>query len=920
MRLGWNEIRARAAKFSEEWKDAHYEKGETQSFYNEFFEVFGVRRRRVANFEHHLKKLNNESGFVDLFWPGTLLIEQKSAGRNLTKAKEQAHDYCINLKDGEHPRYILVSDFQNFSLYDLEAEEKIEEETHFSLADLHKHVEKFGFIVGVVKHKLREEDPVNIRASEMMGHIHDDLKKAGYGEHDLELFLVRLLFCLFADDTGIFARDIFLDFLTNRTQEDGSDLGAKIAHLFQVLDTPEDKRQDNLDEDLAAFPYVNGDLFKKTLRIPAFDSALRTKLITACQFDWGKVSPAIFGSLFQSVMNPEERRQQGAHYTSERDILKLINPLFMDELRAEFERLKKLKTNRQKRLVKFHGELARPTFFDPACGCGNFLVIAYRELRRLEIELLQAIYKGGQQYLNMEELSIIDVDQFYGIELDEFASRIAETALWMMDHIMNNELSLAFGKSFVRIPLKKSPHIHHADALETDWHTVLPSEKCDYVFGNPPFSGQSYQSKEQREQMRQLIDSTAKRAPPLDYVTSWFLKAGDYVQTGKSKIAFVATNSITQGEQVGMLWPLLLDRYKLEISFAHRPFMWQSEARGKAHVHVVIIGLTRADMQPKEKRLFSYPDIKGNPEESRHKALSPYLFDASKLNNKHLVVKDTANPIDKRPKMGKGAQATDGGHYIFRGKEYDDFLKLEPKAKKYMRPYIGGQEFIKGKSRWILFLRDIAPDELKTMPHVMERVKKVKEMRLASKKLATQKLAQYPTHLEGKTIPNTPFLIMPRVSSERREYIPIGYMTPPTIPSDATTFAPNATLDLFGILTSTMHMTWMRTVAGRLESRYMYSVGIVYNTFPMPKMTDKQKQAIASKAQAVLDARANHAGASLADLYDPDTMPPDLLRAHQALDKAVEKLYRKTPFQSERERVEHLFALYEQLTKPPLPI
>ena len=912
MRLSWNEIRARAGKFSEEWKDAHYEKGEMQSFYDEFFRVFGVRRRGVVVYEKPVKKLNNKTGFIDLFWAGQLIAEQKSAGRDLNKAMEQAEEYCLNLTEDENPQYLLACDFQNFTLVDRDERSDI----HFKLADLHKHVRAFGFITGVQKRVFHEQDPVNIKASERMGRVHDELKEAGYAGHDLEQFLVRLVFCLFADDTGIFEPDIFLEYLEERTSEDGSDLGGKLSQLFQVLNTPEDERQDNLDESLNQFPYVNGDLFRDRLDIPAFNSTMRRSLIEACRFDWSKVSPAIFGSLFQSVMEDKKRRAEGAHYTSEKNILKVIEPLFMDELRNEFERIKKRKTNREKELRAFQERLGKLTFFDPACGCGNFLIIAYRELRQLELEVLKAIYPTSQLEFDVALLSKIDVDQFYGIEFSEFPCRIAETALWMMDHIMNNELSLAFGQSFVRIPLKKSPHILHADALETDWNTHIPAAQCNYVFGNPPFGGQSFQTKIQREQMRQIIDPTARRANALDYVTAWFLKAGEYVQKSRTQIAFVATNSITQGEQVGMLWPLLFDRYKLEIAFAHRTFSWQSEARGKAHVHVVIIGLTRHDMERQEKRLFSYPDIKGDPDETRHKALSPYLFDASKLTNPHLVAQDMFKPISERPRMFNGPKSTEGGHYIFRGSEYDEFLELEPKAKKYMCPFIGAEEFIKGKSRWILFLRDISPADLKSMPHVRERVQSVKAFRQKSRKPATQKLADSPTLLEGKSVPDKPFLLVPRISSEQRDYVPIGWLKPPTIPSDAVCFAPNASLDLFGILTSAMHMAWLRNIGGRLKSDYRYSVGVVYNTFPMPKMTERQKEAVAKKAQAVLDARAVHKNSNLADLYDRDLMLPNLRKAHSDLDRAVERLYRRTPFNSERERVEHLFTLYEQMASP----
>ena len=570
MRLNWNEIRVRAAQFSKDWANAHYEKGETQSFYNDFFEVFGVKRRRVAVYEKQVKKLNNKQGFIDLFWPGVLLIEQKSAGRDLNKARIQAEEYCLGLKDNEFPRYILLSDFQSFELYDLE--EGIE--AKFSLSELPQNVEKLGFIIGVQKRSFQDQDPVNIEASELMGRVHDALEESGYDGHDLEQFLVRLLFCLFADDTGIFEpRGIFETLIKDRTTEDGSDLGQWISQLFDVLNTPEAERYKTLDEDLAAFPYINGDLFKDRLPIPAFDAEMRKVLIEACEFSWDAISPAIFGSLFQSVMDKEERRSQGAHYTTEKNIMKLIGPLFLDDLRLQFERIKARKTQRLKLLAEFHEKLAKLTFFDPACGCGNFLIISYRELRQLELEVLIAMRTDQQLTLDATTLSKVDVDQFYGIEIGEFPARIAEVAMWMMDHIMNNRLSLEFGQTYVRIPLRKSPHIVFGDALETSWDDVLAPSECSFVLGNPPFVGAKYQSDEQREQVRRIA-ALGKSGGTLDYVTAWFLKAGEYVQDGDARIGFVSTNSITQGEQVAQLWPLLFHKHNLEIAFAHRTFAW----------------------------------------------------------------------------------------------------------------------------------------------------------------------------------------------------------------------------------------------------------------------------------------------------------------------------------------------------------
>ena len=706
MRLSWNEIRARAAAFTQEWKDASYERGETQSFYNEFFDIFGVRRSSVARYEEHVKKLDNRAGFIDLFWPGMLLVEQKSAGVNLEKARQQAGIYFDALPEHDRPRYQLHCDFQTFELID----RKEREEIRFPLADLPQHVEKFGFISGVQKRTFRDQDPVNIKASERVGDLHDALAASGYTGHDLEQFLVRIVFCFFADDTGIFdPRDIFLDLLENRTREDGSDLGGWLAQLFQVLNTPEDRRAQTLDEDLARFPYVNGDLFRDPLLIPSFDSVMRQRLIDACHFNWSDISPAIFGSLFQSVMDKDERRAQGAHYTTEQNILKVIEPLFLDALRAEFRRLQSRRDSRRiPELKKFQQRLGQLRFFDPACGCGNFLIIAYRELRALEIEVLKEIRPRGQLDVWAELLSVVDVDKFYGIELGEFPAHIAEVALWMMDHIMNNRLSLEFGQTYTRIPLEKSPHIQHGDALETDWSELLPPEECSYVLGNPPFVGAKFQSPEQREQVRRIA-ALGKSGGTLDYVTAWFLKAGEYVQQSTAQIGFVATNSITQGEQVAQLWPILFDRCKLDIAFAHRTFAWGSDARGMAHVHVVIIGLAKRGNAPREKRLFSYDAPKGDPQESQHAALSPYLFDAGGLADARVVVKGSAQALNGLPKLIIGSKPIDGGHYIFNADERSAFLREEPSAQPYLRPFVGSREFLQGGERWILHLADVPP-------------------------------------------------------------------------------------------------------------------------------------------------------------------------------------------------------------------
>ncbi|MFY8146183.1 MAG: DNA methyltransferase, partial [Rhodobacter sp.] len=728
-------MRSRAAAFAADWRDAAYEKGETQSFYNAFFAIFGVDRRRVAVYERSVETIRGNRGFIDLFWPGELLVEQKSGGRDLFAAEGQALGYTHGLSDAELPKRILVCDFQTWKLTDLDTRETVT----FPLADLPRHIDRFSFILGRQTVRFKDQDPVNVRASELVGLLHDLLEASGYTGHRLEVFLTRIVFCLFADDTGIFEpRDILWDYLDSETKPDGSDTGDRLGALFTVLNTPDHQRQKTLAPALAKFPYVNGHLFAEYFPPPAFDADMRAALLNACRFDWTPISPAIFGSLFQSVMDKAERRRKGAHYTTEKNILKLIGPLFLDDLRAEFDRLRALKTGRAQRLAAFHDKLASLTFFDPACGCGNFLIIAYRELRLLELDLLLDMRTDNQLNLDAAALSRVDVDQFYGIELEEFPARIAETAMWMMDHLMNLRLSEAFGGYYPRIPLKKSPTIRHADALETDWADVLPPERCGYVLGNPPFVGAKYQGEVQRAQVRRIA-ALGKSGGTLDFVAAWFLKAGAYVarpvpatpaeplpaplsetERGRAplppspvgeglgergeagpenrrtppRIAFVATNSITQGEQVAQLWPVLFDRYGLEIAFAHRTFEWGSDARGKAHVHVVIIGLTRQEDAPAGRRLFSYPDIRGEAVETTHRAISPYLFDAGGLTDPHTVVREEARPINGLSRIVIGSKPIDGGHYIFSLAEMQAFLAIEPGASRFFRPYIGSREFL----------------------------------------------------------------------------------------------------------------------------------------------------------------------------------------------------------------------------------
>ena len=853
-----------------------------------------------------------------MFWPGELLFEQKSHGRDLLGARIQALDYTHGLTDTEMPKRILSCDFKTWELLDLSTDQI----TAFTLEELPKHIDLFGFVLGRQTRVYKDQDPVNIKASELVGVLHDQLLASGYRGHKLEVFLTRIVFCLFADDMGIFEpRDILWDFLETRTAPDGSDLGMKLAKLSEVLNTPESDRQTALDPDLARFPYVNGHLFAKIFPTPDFDTHMRAALLNACRFDWTPISPAIFGSLFQSVMDAGERRRAGAHYTTEKNILKLIGPLFMDDLHAEFAALKARRSGRDAALRKFHDKLASLTFFDPACGAGNFLIIAYREVRKLEHQLIMELYgaqfkrdnySSSDYVFNFASLCKVDVDQFYGIEISEFPARIAESAMWMMDHLMNRELSDMIFNPYVRIPLRKSPTIYHGDALNVDWATILPPARCAYVLGNPPFRGAKFQSENQRKQVRELAN-LGKSGGTLDYVCAWFIKAGAYIQD-HTRIAFVSTNSITQGEQAAQLWPLLFDHYHLEIAFAHRTFEWGSDARGKAHVHVVILGLARE--VGAERRLFSYPTVKAEPVETRHKAISPYLFDAGALSNPQMVVLRTDQTINGLPDVRFGSQPIDGGFYLFDESEKEVFLAVEPNAEQLFRPFVGSREYINGEKRWVLYLADAKPKEIRNLRKVKERIASVRKFRLQSKRPVTNDLAKTPTLFAFSTVPKANFLVIPEVSSERREYVPIGWLSAPTIPSNLVRVVENATLTDFALLTSTMHMSWLRHIGGRLEPRYRYSIGLVYNTFPLPPTANLSK--LDPLAQAILDARAAHPSATLADLYDPDLMPPNLRAAHTALDRAVDKLYRPAGFAIDRERVEHLFALYEQMQAPRL--
>ncbi len=901
MPLSWNEIKNRAIAFSQEWQNESSENAEAKSFWDAFFHVFGISRRRIATFEQSVKKLNNKQGFIDLLWKGVILVEHKSSGKSLEKAFQQAINYFPGLKEHELPQYILVSNFQHFKLYDLDTNQEIE----FALKDFVQNVHWFGFIAGYEKRIYKEGDPVNIKAAELMGKLHDRLEEVGYSGHELEVYLVRLLFCLFADDTGIFEKGIFQEYIDLQTKSDGSDLAMHLVSIFDILNKSSEKRSKILDESLAQFPYVNGKLFEEFLSPASFDTKMREMLLEACSLNWSKISPAIFGSMFQAVMNPKERRNLGAHYTSEKNIQKLIKPLFLDDLYSEFEKIK----SNQNKLKEFHEKIANLYFLDPACGCGNFLIITYRELRELEIQVLRALYKD--KFIDIQLFIQVDVDQFFGIEYDEFAVRIAEVAMWLIDHQMNIKVSNEFGQYFVRLPLKKAAKIVHGNSLQIDWETVVKKDKLHFILGNPPFVGKQLQNTDQKADMNRVLGDV-KGAGVLDYVAAWYIKSAEFIQNTNIRCAFVSTSSISQGEQVGILWQELFNNYKIKIHFAHRTFSWSNEAKGNAAVHCVIIGFGLEDIE--NKKIFDYADIKGEATEKKAKNINPYLTEGNDL----IVLKRT-KPICNVPEMLKGSQPTDGGNLLMTNEEKDLLLQKEPNCQQFIRPFLGSEEFINNKKRWCLWLVNIQPNELKSMPHVLGRIEKVKQMRLASNKKPTVALAQTPSIFTEIRQPLTNYLAVPEVSSERRKYIPIGFLSSDIIASNKIQLIPNATLYLFGILTSEMHMTWVKYVCGRLESRLDYSSTIVYNNYPFPEnITDKQKQKVETCAQKVLDTRAKYPDSSLADLYDPLTMPPDLTKAHQNLDKAVDLCYRPQIFVNELNRIEYLFNLYENLIAPLL--
>lgn len=906
MPLSLNDIRTRAVAFADRWKEEGSERAEAQTFWNEFFDIFGLSRRRLATFDHPVLLPGEGHGYIDLFWKGNLVVEHKSRGQNLDKAYSQGLNYFHGLQEYELPKYVIISDFARFRIYNLDDKTTGGYE-EFELENLVDNLHLFDFISGYSRRTYLDEDPVNIKAAELMGKLHDALKNSGYTGHKLEILLVRLMFCFFADDTGIFERGYFTWYIDNRTNENGSDLGGQLTAIFQILNTRDEYRSRELNIDLANFPYVNGSLFQEQFEIPFFNRGSREILLKCCHFDWSRVSPAIFGSLFQSVMQPAERRDLGAHYTSEKNILKTINCLFLDDLWNEYKSHSKNHRYLQRLLEK----VGRIKIFDPACGCGSFLIISYRELRRLEIQIHEQIRRLtgvlDQQVLDIEIFNRdIDVNSMYGIELLEFPARIAQVALWLVDHQMNIEVQKRFGLYYTRLPLQRAPNIIQGNALEINWEDFIPKSDDVFILGNPPYVGKKKRSESQNRDM-DLICGHIRNYKILDYVSCWYVKSADFIENTRIRVSFVSTNSITQGEQVGVLWNYLLNQKNIKINFAHRTFRWLNDARGGvAGVFVVIIGF--AKFEPEKKYLFDYLTPQSEPMVVRVENINPYL-----LNQQNVIIQNRNSPISDAPEISYGSMPNDDGNFLFNDQEKDQFLLAEPNAMNFIRPFISAWEFIHGEERWCLWLKDANPAELRNLREVQIKINNVREYRLHSRRLATQRSSATPALFGEIRQPSNDYILIPRHSSENRKYIPLGFLSQDKIAGDSCCVIENATFYHFGVLSSEMHMVWVRQVCGRLEGRFRYSNKLVYNNFPWPRnsMIEK-KQRVIDRARFVLDVRNEFPHTNLADLYNPNTMPERLVRAHRELDRVVDRCYRNAPFNSDLERLEYLFALYRE--------
>lgn len=925
------EQKKQAKEFIKRWENRGNERQDSQSFWLDLLQsVYGVENpSEYITFED--KVMLDHTSFIDGFIDKTkVLIEQKGADKDLNKAIkqsdgtyltpfQQAKRYSANLPYSQRPRWIVTCNFKEFYVYDMEqpnGEPKV-----IKLADLDKEAYRLEFLVDKTNEHLEREMKVSMEAGEIVGEIYEGLLKQYINPdspdslHAINQLVVRLVFCLYAEDAGIFGHHmVFHDYLARFSSRD---FRRGLIDLFSILDTPIEERDPYLDTELLAFPYVNGGMFaENNLEIPNFTDELRELILehASSSFDWSEISPTIFGAVFESTLNPETRRSGGMHYTSIENIHKVIDPLFLDDLKAELNEIRQFKQYKtvEQKAKQFQSKLSSLQFFDPACGSGNFLTETYISLRRLENEAIK-LYMGDTVALDLgQDLVKVKLNQFYGIEINDFAVSVAKTALWIAENQMLEETKDIVFANIDFLPLKSYTNIVEGNALEIDWETVVPKDKLSYIIGNPPFLGYSMQSTKQKSDLLSVyVDEKGKpykTAGKIDFVSAWFFKASQLMKDSSIRTALVSTNSITQGEQVASVWKPLYEQFGIHIDFAYQTFKWSSEAKNKAAVHCVIIGFSCIDNKG-EKRLFDGNSIELVDE------INPYLKSGNTV-----FIENRTNPICSVTKMTTGNRPADGGHLIIEAEEYADFIRREPKAKKYIKRLTGAAEFINNKDRYCLWLVDVSPKELRTMPLVMNRIELCRQARLAGAP-DRQKLASTPTVFREQKNPES-YIIVPSTSSENRRYIPIGFLDGETIPTNSATIIEDATLYDFGILTSNVHMAWMRAVAGRLEMRYRYSAKIVYNNFPWPEVTDTQKEKISKTAQAILDARALYPDSALADLYDELTMPVELRRAHQANDKAVMEAYDMTKivdgkktWLTESETVARLFQIYEELTK-----
>ena len=907
-----------AREFAEKWAGRGYEKGESQPFWMQLLsEVYGVEH--VADFIKFEDQVHlDHTAFIDGRIQSTeVLIEQKSIDKDLRKPIrqsdgalltpfQQAKRYISELPRREHPRWVVVSNFKEFLVYDMEQPNC--EPEQIMLENLEKEYYRLQFLVDTRSEHLSREMEVSMQAGEIIGEIYDALL-IQYGDNDpdtlrqLNILCVRLVFCLYAEDAGIFTRDQFHDYLV---ENDTKMMRSSLLQLFQVLNTPVEKRSRFLRDELKAFPYTNGGLFAEEVDIPQFTPELCELLLqrASLDFDWSEISPTIFGAVFESTLNPETRRSGGMHYTSIENIHKVIDPLFLDDLKSEFAEIKeeKVERNRQRQLSAFQDKLASLKFFDPACGSGNFLTETYLSLRRLENEVVEAM-TYGQTMIGFEDVTPIkvNINQFYGIEINDFAVTVATTALWISEAQMLAETERIIKHDIDFLPLKAYDNIHEGNALRINWETVVPKEELNYIIGNPPFIGHQWRNESQVADMEYVFANNKKHGK-LDYVAAWYKKAADMMQNSKIKTAFVSTNSITQGESVGILWDYMFKELNTEIQFAYRTFNWTSEASLKAAVHCVIIGYTCYKTQEK-KRIFD------NDKMNFVDHINGYLIAGPDVS-----IQSRGKPLNySLPKIIKGSQPTDGGNLILSADEKEELLKSYPEAEVFIKRFMGSEEFINNKYRYCLWLKGVNPSDYRKIQPIMERLQRVAEMRLKSPTASVRRDAETPMLFTQIRQPESDYLLVPRVSSERRRYIPMGYISSDVITNDGAQIIPDASLYLFGVLESNVHMAWMRVVCGRLKSDYRYSPAI-YNNFPWPEVSDEQREKIASTAQGILDARALYPDSSLADLYDELTMPPELRKAHQQNDRAVMQAYGFPISMTESECVAKLFELYQKLT------